>query len=42
MNTLLGKASKARDKLKWKPKIDLKSLIDEMVEEEEKIINDNQ
>tara|TARA_Y100001936_G_C16065719_1_gene667085 strand:+ start:824 stop:1465 length:642 start_codon:yes stop_codon:yes gene_type:complete len=42
VNTLLGKASKARDKLKWKPKIDLKSLIDEMVEEEEKIINDNQ
>ena len=41
VNTLLGNALKARKKLKWKPKINLNSLIEEMVEEEEKIINEN-
>jgi len=41
VNTLLGKATKARKKLKWKPQIDLKSLIDEMVDSEIKIIDEN-
>ena len=31
VNTLLGDAKKARLKLKWSPKIDLNSLIDEMI-----------
>ena len=31
VNTLLGNASKARRKLKWKPKYNLNSLIDEMI-----------
>tara|TARA_Y100000590_G_scaffold186226_1_gene212222 strand:- start:2665 stop:3705 length:1041 start_codon:yes stop_codon:yes gene_type:complete len=34
VNTLLGDAKKARVKLKWKPKIDIRNLIKEMVEEE--------
>ena len=41
VNTLLGNSSKARKKLKWFPKFDLKSLVDEMIKEEEKIINEN-
>ena len=36
VNTLLGDAKKARKKLNWKPKIDIVSLIDEMIIEEEK------
>ena len=36
VNTLLGDAKKARKKLNWKPKIDMVSLIDEMIIEEEK------
>ena len=31
VETLLGDSSKARKKLKWKPKIDLKSLVKEMI-----------
>ena len=42
VNTLLGNANKARKKLKWKPKYDLYSLIDEMISEEIKFINENQ
>ena len=42
VNTLLGNASKARKKLKWKPQYDLNSLIDEMISEEIKLINENQ
>ena len=42
VNTLLGNASKARRKLKWKPKYNLNSLIDEMISEEIKLINENQ
>ena len=42
VNTLLGNASKARKKLKWKPKYDLNSLIDEMISEEIKLINESQ
>lgn len=39
VDTLLGDASKARKKLKWKPKIDFKSLVKEMVIEELKGLN---
>ena len=39
VNTLLGDAKKARVKLKWKPKINVKNLIQEMVEEEIKKID---
>jgi GDPmannose 4,6-dehydratase len=39
VDTLLGDASKARKKLKWKPKIDLKNLVKEMVLEELKHLN---
>ena len=42
VNTLLGNAQKARKKLNWKPKYDLNSLIDEMISEEVKLINENQ
>ena len=42
VNTLLGNASKARRILKWKPKYNLNSLIDEMISEEIKLINENQ
>ena len=41
VNTLLGNASKARSKLKWKPKYNLNSLVDEMISEEIKTINEN-
>jgi GDPmannose 4,6-dehydratase len=41
VNTLLGNASKARKKLKWKPKYNLNSLVDEMISEEIKLINEN-
>ena len=34
VNTLLGDARKARKKLKWKPKVTLDKLIQEMIEEE--------
>ena len=34
VNTLLGDARKAREKLKWKPNINLDNLIEEMIEEE--------
>tara|TARA_B100000282_G_scaffold272888_1_gene228482 strand:+ start:774 stop:1808 length:1035 start_codon:yes stop_codon:yes gene_type:complete len=36
VNTLLGDASKARKILKWKPSININSLIDEMITEEYK------
>ena len=39
VNTLLGNASKARRKLKWKPKHNIKELIQDMVAEEFKLIN---
>ena len=35
VNTLLGDAKKARKKLKWKPKIDIIQLVDDMVIEEQ-------
>ena len=31
VNTLLGDSKKARKKLKWKPKINLNQLVDEMI-----------
>ena len=41
VNTLLGDSSKARKKLKWKPKINIKTLVKEMVFEElKKLQND--
>ena len=39
VNTLLGDASKARKKLKWKPKQNLSSLIDEMIDSEYQDLN---
>ena len=39
VNTLLGDARKARKKLKWKPKEDINSLIDEMIESEYQLLN---
>ena len=39
VNTLLGDAKKARKILKWKPKDNLNSLIDEMIRSEYKSIN---
>ena len=39
VNTLLGDASKARKKLKWKPKEDINSLIDEMIQSEYQSFN---
>ncbi len=39
VNTLLGNASKARKKLSWKPKINIHKLIDEMILEEVKILD---
>ena len=38
VNTLLGNSSKAKKELKWKPKIDINMLIDEMIENELKHI----
>ena len=39
VNTLLGNASKARNKLLWKPKINIDQLIEEMISEELNILN---
>jgi GDPmannose 4,6-dehydratase len=39
VNTLLGDARKARKKLKWKPKEDINSLIDEMIKSEYQSLN---
>tara|TARA_A100001388_G_C28720989_1_gene476337 strand:+ start:196 stop:1242 length:1047 start_codon:yes stop_codon:yes gene_type:complete len=40
VNTLLGDARKARQKLKWKPIEDINTLIDEMIEAEYKNFNE--
>ena len=40
VNTLLGDAKKARQKLKWKPTEDINTLIDEMIEAEYKNFNE--
>ena len=34
VNTLLGDATKARRQLKWKPKVNIKELIKDMISEE--------
>ena len=39
VNTLLGDAKKARKILKWKPKENLYSLIDEMIKSEYQHLN---
>ena len=39
VNTLLGDARKARKKLKWKPKEDINSLIDEMIQAEYQLLD---
>ena len=39
VNTLLGNAAKARRELKWKPQINIHTLIDEMINEEMNILN---
>ena len=41
VDTLLGDASKARKVLKWKPSINLKDLVKEMVLNEIKVLNDS-
>ncbi len=38
VNTLLGDSRKARKKLKWKPKVSIENLINEMITEEIKLI----
>jgi GDPmannose 4,6-dehydratase len=40
VDTLLGDSSKAKKILKWKPKVNLKNLVEEMVSEELKFLND--
>ena len=41
VNTLLGDARRARKQLKWKPKENINTLIDEMVKFEINSINGN-
>ena len=42
VNTLLGNAAKARKELKWKPQINIHTLIDEMITEEMNILTNDQ
>ena len=42
VNTLLGSAAKARRELKWKPQINIQTLIDEMITEEMNILSNDQ
>ena len=42
VNTLLGNAAKARRELKWKPQINIHSLIDEMIIDEMNILSNDQ
>ena len=39
VETLLGDASKAKEKLNWSPKISFEELVKEMVEEDFKLVN---
>jgi len=41
VNTLLGDASKANKKLGWEPKVTLQDLINEMLENDHKILKNN-
>ena len=38
VDLLIGNPAKAKDKLKWKPKYDLQSLIDDMIDSDLKLI----
>ena len=38
VETLLGDANKAKEKLNWSPKISFKELVEEMVEEDLKLV----
>ena len=42
VETLLGDASKAKEKLGWKPKISFKDLVSEMVKEDLKLAKRDQ
>ncbi|MDA9604527.1 GDP-mannose 4,6-dehydratase [Candidatus Pelagibacter sp.] len=42
VNTLLGDARKARAKLKWKPKINIDQLVDDMVTQEQILLSKNE
>ena len=39
VNTLLGDARKSRKKLNWKPKENIHSLIDEMIDDELELLS---
>ena len=39
VETLLGDANKAKEKLNWSPKISFEELVKEMVEEDFKLVN---
>ena len=41
VDTLLGNPTKAKKNLKWKPKIKIKQLVNEMVNEDLKILTNN-
>ena len=41
VDTLLGNPSKAKKQLKWKPKVSIKELANEMVEEDLKLLSQN-
>ncbi len=42
VETLIGDASKAKEKLKWSPKISFEKLVKEMVEEDLKLAKDDE
>ena len=42
VETLLGDASKAKEKLKWTPKVSFEQLVKEMVEEDLKLAKNDQ
>ena len=42
VDTLLGSSKKAKKELNWKPKIDAKQLVKEMINSELKKINNGQ
>jgi len=42
VETLVGDASKAKEKLKWSPKISFEKLVKEMVEEDLKLAKNDE
>ena len=42
VETLLGDATKAKEKLQWKPKISFEQLVKEMASEDLKLAKNNQ